>query len=327
MLANSGGFFNLSSKWVIEQWRQLTTSTTYFAQELLWMYSTVTAQKLFAKETRALKMRGAVASSQKRQRPTEGNPWSWSSYKLQKSCQRTQRGPFYGLLAFAIWKAENAWKVGASWADCKSNKWSFWSVIFSHSTQQQQTISWSGCDVGWKVYFIRQPAMTSSAGPRSSFKALPKAKLAPKRSWSLFGVYCPSDPLQLSESWWNQYIWEDAQQINEMHWTLHPAAGTGQQKGPNSSPRQCLTTCHTTDSSKVEWIGLQSFASSAILTQPLDNQLPLLQGSRQLFAGKMLPQPAGGRKCFPRVCRILKHRFLCYRNEQTYFLLAKMGWL
>ena len=29
-------------------------------------------------------------------------------------------------------------------------------------------------------------------------------------------------------------------------------------------------------------------------------------------------------KCFPRVCRIPRHRFLCYRNKQTYFLLAKM---
>ena len=38
--------------------------------------------------------------------------------------------------------------------------------------------------------------------------------------------------------------------------------------------------------------------SSAIFTWPLANLLSLLQGSRQLFAEKMLPQPAGGRKCF-----------------------------
>ena len=45
------------------------------------------------------------------------------------------------------------------------------------------------------------------------------------------------------------------------------------------------------------------------------------------FCRKMLPQWAGGRKCFPRVHRILKHRFLCYRNKETYFLLAKICWL
>ena len=43
----------------------------------------------------------------------------------------------------------------------------------------------------------------------------------------------------------------------------------------------------------------------------------------QLFAGKMRPQPAGGRKCFPRVHEILKHGFLHYRNKQTYFSSEK----
>ena len=40
---------------------------------------------------------------------------------------------------------------------------------------------------------------------------------------------------------------------------------------------------------------------------------------KQLFAGRMLPQLAGERRCFPRVSWILKHGFLCYRNKQTYF--------
>ena len=47
----------------------------------------------------------------------------------------------------------------------------------------------------------------------------------------------------------------------------------------------------------------------------------------QLFAGKMLPQSAGGRKYFPRVHWLPKHKFLCCKNKQTYFSLAKMCWL
>ena len=99
-----------------------------------------------------------------------------------------------------------------------------------------------------------------------------------------------------------------------------PAASIGQQKGPNSSPQQysITTTHHTTNTFKVEQIGLWSFASSSIFT----NWLPLLQASWQLFAGKTLPPPAGGRKRFPRVLWILKHGFLCYRNKQT-FLTGK----
>ena len=33
------------------------------------------------------------------------------------------------------------------------------------------------------------------------------------------------------------------------------------------------------------------------------------------FCGKMLPQPAGGSKCFLRVRGISKHGFLCYKNK------------
>ena len=33
--ANSSNFFNLNSKWVVKQWRQLATSTMHLAQELL----------------------------------------------------------------------------------------------------------------------------------------------------------------------------------------------------------------------------------------------------------------------------------------------------
>ena len=68
-----------------------------------------------------------------------------------------------------------------------------------------------------------------------------------------------------------------AQQISEK--TAKCAAGIGQQKGPDSSPWQCPTALHTTNATKVEQTGLQSFASSTIFTWPLANQLALLQAS------------------------------------------------
>ena len=125
---------------------------------------------------------------------------------------------------------------------------------------------------------------------------------------------------------WNHSIWE----VSSAHWwhapkTAMPAANTGQQNGPNS-PWKCQTAHLTTNASKVEQIGRWSFASSAIFTWPLVSWLPFLQASQQLFVGKMLLQPVGGRKCSPRVCWIPKHEFLCYRNK-LYFSLAKMDWL
>ena len=42
------------------------------------------------------------------------------------------------------------------------------------------------------------------------------------------------------------------------------------------------------------------------------------------FAGKVLPQPARGKKCFARVCWIPKHRFLCYRRNKFIFHQKKV---
>ena len=166
--------------------------------------------------------------------------------------------------------------------------------------------------------------ISSMVGLRRCSKALPKGKLAPKQGHGHSLVVCSlSDPLQLFESQRSHYIWElcptnqwDAPK------TVGPAASIGQQKGPNSSPWKCPTAHRPTNASKVEWMVLWNFALPAIFTWLLTDRLLLLQASQQLFAGKMLPQRAGCRKCFPRVHQIPKHRFLCYRNKQT-FLIGK----
>ena len=112
--------------------------------------------------------------------------------------------------------------MGASWADQTSKKLSVWSVVFPYSMQQQQTISWSDFDVWQQVDFIWQPAMTSSmVGLRRSSKALPKAKLAPKKVmvtlwWSAAGLvlYSFLNPSETISS--EKY----ARQTDEMHQKL-----------------------------------------------------------------------------------------------------------
>ena len=111
--------------------------------------------------------------------------------------------------------------MGASWADGKSKKSWFWSVIFSYSGQQQ-TISWLDCDLWCIVDFTWQPVMTSSvAGLRRSSKALPNAKFAHKKIgqgplWAaaLLIHYSFLNPGETIPS--EKY----AQQIDEMHWKL-----------------------------------------------------------------------------------------------------------
>ena len=74
---------------------------------------------------------------------------------------------------------------------------------------------------------------------------------------------------------------------------------------------------------KLNELGCEVLPRLPLFTWPLPNWLPLLQASWQLFTGKMLLQPAGGRKCCPRFHGILKHGLLHYRNKQTYFSLAR----
>ena len=182
-------FFYSSSKWFIKQQRQLAMSTTHLAQEPLLNRQCSGGSRSFVKETRALKMRSIVAGHQKL---TMTN-WEPSSTLIlftttREVAKELKSQPFYAHSAFeANQKGEKALEVGVSWADHKSKKMLFWSVIFSYSTQKQWTISQLDRDVWWKVDFIWQLVTTSSVvGLRRSFKAFTKAKLAPVRPTTSF---------------------------------------------------------------------------------------------------------------------------------------------
>jgi len=204
--------------------------------------------------------------------------------------------------------------VDASWADRKSKKLS-WSVIFSCSTQQW-TISWSDCDVQWKLDCIQQLVTTSSAvGLRRSSKVLSKAKLAPiKGSWSLFSGlllvwFTTAKPLHLRSMLSKLLRCTKNCGACSQHWSTERA-----QLFSVTVPNHMLYNQYF--KSWTTW-ATKSCLIYTTFTWPLANWLPLLWASWQIFAGKMLPQPAGHRKCFPKVHRILKHWFFffCCRNK------------
>ena len=208
-------------------------------------------------------------------------------------------------------------------------------LVTSYSMQQQQNHFSIGLWLVMKSGFY----MTTSNGQLSGWNekefqsTCQSQTCAQKRSWSLFGGLLPV--------WSTTAFWKLVKPLHlrsvlsklmrcteNCQYCRNATAGCiSQQKGPNSSPWQCLTTHCRTNASKVEQIELWNFASSTIFTWPLATKLPLLQASQQLFAGKALPQLARSRKCFPKVCWIPKHKFLCGKNKQTYFLLVKMCWL
>ena len=191
----------------------------------------------------------------------------------------------------------------------------FWSVIFSCFVymQKQQTISRLDCDVQRKVDFVWQLVMINPViGLRRSSKALSKAKLELKKGHGhCLVVCCPSDPLQLSNPSKTITSEKYAQQINEIHWKLQGLQLIlFNRMGPVLLHNNALPCVLQPTLQKLNELGYDVFVST-IFTWPLTNQLQLLQASQQLFAGKMLPQPLGCRKCFPRVPQISRHKFLC----------------
>ena len=160
--------------------------------------------------------------------------------------------------------------------------------------------------------------MTSSVvGLRRSSKALPKANLHQKKVmvtvwWSAAHLInsCFLNPSKTIAS--EKY----AQQIDEMPQKL-------QHLKPVLINRMGPVLLHNNAWIHVVQPMFQKLNESDYEVLPhlpyspglLSTDYYLLKVSQQLLAGKILPYPAGGRKCFPRVCWILKHIFLCYRNK------------
>ena len=196
--------------------------------------------------------------------------------------------------------------------------------------EKQQTNSRSDCDVQWKVDCIWQSAMTSSVmGLRRASKALPKAKLSPKRGHGhCLVVCCPSDPLLLSESWLKPLhlrsmlnkLMSCTKNCNacSQHWSTVWAQFFSMTTPDCTSHNQCFK-------SWTNWAMKFCLIHHSHLTScQLTTTSSIIS---KLLASKMLPQPAKGRKCFLKFCQIPKLGFLCYRNKQTYFSLAQMCWL
>ena len=194
---------------------------------------------------------------------------------------------------------------------------------------QQQIISQSDCDVGWKVDFIPQRGMTSSmTGLRRRSKDFPKPNLHPKRSWSLFGGLLPVWP---TTAFWIlvKPLHLRSMLSKSMRFTENCKACSyiDNRMGPifihnNAWPHVTQPTLQ-----KLNVLGYKVLPHLPYSPGISPNDSHFFKYLDNFLLGKMLPQPTGCRNSFPRVPQIPKHGFLCYRNKQTYFLLAKVYWL
>ena len=175
------------------------------------------------------------------------------------------------------------------------------------TTDQKQTIVLKCCHLFYETinhfsvrlwcarksgFYGNQQPSVQWLDPQEVPKYFPEPNLHQKKGHGhCFVVWCQSDPLQLSGSWQNHYIWKIC---SANLWETQKIATLQQ----HFSTEWVQTFSTTINASKVEWIGLWSFVPSAILPWPFVTLLPLLQVSQQHFSGQMLPQD-GDRKCFP----------------------------
>ena len=156
--------------------------------------------------------------------------------------------------------------------------------------------------------------MTSSvAGPRRSSKTPPQT-CTKRMSWSLFVGLLPV--------WSTIAFWILAKSLclrsmlsKSMRCTenYNACSWSWSTEWAQFFSMTLLSACLTTSTLKLNKLGYTVLPHPFIW--PLANQLSLLQASWQLFAGKILPQPRGCRKCFTRVHQIPKHGFLHYKNK------------
>ena len=169
--------------------------------------------------------------------------------------------------------------------------------------------------------------ISSVNGPRS-YKLLPKAKIAPSKGQTTVWLSAPC--LIHFESQWNHYLWEVCSADRwDAKKTATPAAGIGWQKGPNSSSWQPQPD-HTSHNQRLRsWTNWATkFRLICHIRLTSCQQITTSSSILTTFCREnAFTDTAGGKKCFPRVCRILKHGFLHYRNKQIYVSLANMCWL
>ena len=189
---------------------------------------------------RTLKMRSAMARHWKLTTTNYSNHQRWSSYNYMRSCLRNECWPFYSRLAFEA-NAER-WKnlisgCLMSWPQIKNL------VILKHHILLFYTTTMNHFSI--ELWPVMKSGFYMTTGDDQLSGGTEKLQ-----STSQSQTCCQSDPLQLSESQQNHYIWEVC---SANHWdalkTATRAVGIGQQKGANSSPWQRVATHHTSNAS------------------------------------------------------------------------------
>ena len=325
-------FSCLSSKWVVKQQRQLATSTGHLPQELLMNGQCIGGSRGFTK-MRALEMSSLVEPLK------VDNDQLRASLKLilLQPRERFLKNSVSTILWWlSIWRKLERWDslisgCLVSWLKI-FKKLSFWSIIFSYSMLQQQTISRSDCDMRLNVDFMTTGNDQLSGWTEKTLQSTSQSQTCTKKGvvthgllpiWSTTAFWIPAIPLHLRTMLRKSMRCTKNGNASSQDWSTERAQFFPTTTLDHMSHDQCFKSW-TNWAAKFCLICHIHLTSCQLTTTffSFDDHF-FKHFLPQLLAEKTFPQPGECRKCFLRVRRILKYEFLCYRNKQTYFSLAK----
>ena len=180
----------------------------------------------------------------------------------------------------------------------KSKKLSFWRVVFSFCTQQQTIF----CEKK-SGFYMTIGGDRLSGWTKKKLQSTSQSQTCTKKKvmicvggmlpvWSTTAFWIPAKSLHLTSMLGKLTRCTENCNVCSLCWLAERAQCFSMTMPNCMLHNQCFRS----------WTNFAQLPYSPDLS-PNDN-LSLLQASQQLLAGKRLPQPAGGRKCFARVHQI-----------------------
>ena len=231
------------------------------------------------------------------------------------------------LWLFGIWSKLERWKSSISgclvcWP--KSRKLLKCRFFLLYTTMNHFSISLR--NEKWILYDSRYVQLS---GWTEKLQSTSQSQCCTKKDDGHCLVLCRwSVPLQLSESQWDHYIWE----VCSANWwgapkTSTPAAGIGQQKGPNSSPWQCPTTHHTPMLHKFYKLGYEVWPHLPYSPDLSPTDHHFFKHLANFVQGKCFHNQQKTKNTFQEFMESCSMDFYATGISKLNFLLAKMCWL
>ena len=193
-----------------KQQKRLTKSTMHLAQKLLMNIQCTGSSRSFAKETRVLKVMRKVASHRKLTTTNWEQSLKLINFQLHK---KLPKNSLTILQSFGIWSKLERWKSSRS--ECLKN-WppikkivTFKCCLFLFYATMNHFSTWLWGVMKSGFLYDNQWQIGQWLDREEARKHFPKPNLHQKKGHGHSLVVCWwSDPLQLSESQQNHYIWE-----------------------------------------------------------------------------------------------------------------------